>query len=308
MSKKALLVGINKYPVGNELHGCVNDVTEIRDLLMQKHGYTSDDIRFVTDAKATHAGILKGLEWLAAGAGEGDTRLFYYSGHGTWVADASGDEPDGRDECLVPVDYFATETPLLDDTLHKAYLPMLSNKAHLLMVMDSCHSGTVARGPHEGSLFRFVKPKKLEYLKAWYAKEAADTKKEAEITAMVNAKAQELDGKHLDKKELSDAIQGLVKSAIRSYQKRHFTLESVSGTGVLLAGCQDKQTSEERSFGGKRHGALTYYLLKALSGDVPTYGKLVETISANLEDNEFAQVPNLQCSKASRALKFLRWA
>lgn len=307
MSKKALLVGINKYPGENELHGCVNDVKEIRDLLVGKHGYSSDEIQYVTDAKATRTGILDGLGWLAQGAGEGDTRLFYYSGHGTWVSDESGDEPDGRDECLVPVDYFATDVPLLDDTLHKAYLPMLKNKAHLVMVMDSCHSGTVSRGPHEGSLFRFIKPKKLEYLKAWYAKEAADAKKEGEISAMVSAKAKELEGKNLDEATLKGAIDGLVAAAIRKYQKRHFTLESVTGTGVLLSGCQDKQTSEERAFGGKRHGALTYYLLEALTAGVPTYGKLVEAISAKLEDNEFAQVPNLQCAKAARDLKFLRW-
>ena len=29
-------------------------------------------------------------------------RVFHYSGHGSYVADLSGDEPDESDECLVP--------------------------------------------------------------------------------------------------------------------------------------------------------------------------------------------------------------
>jgi hypothetical protein len=49
-------------------------------------------------------------------ARSGDTLVITYSGHGTWVPDSSGDEPDGRDEALCPHD-IATAGPLLDDEI-----------------------------------------------------------------------------------------------------------------------------------------------------------------------------------------------
>ena len=34
MAKKALLVGVNDYKQINDLSGCINDVTNIRDVLL----------------------------------------------------------------------------------------------------------------------------------------------------------------------------------------------------------------------------------------------------------------------------------
>jgi hypothetical protein len=39
-----------------------------------------------------------------AGAAPGDHLFFFYSGHGSQMVDEEGDEEDGRDECLVPLD------------------------------------------------------------------------------------------------------------------------------------------------------------------------------------------------------------
>jgi uncharacterized caspase-like protein len=306
MSKKALFVGINKYPGENELHGCVPDVTEVRDLLVQKHGYSSDEIHFLTDQKATRAGIIGGLRWLADGATENDTRLFYYSGHGTWVHDQNGDEPDGRDECLVPVDYFATEEPLTDDALHAEYKGMISKKVHLLLVSDSCHSGSVIKDPAPGSRPRFVKPKNIEFALAGAARRHAEVKAEAEREALLTKASQELAGQNLSAEAIKERMDELVQKALRTTQRK-YRQDTITGSGILLAGCQDDQTSEERPFGNKVHGALTYYLLDALKAGVPTYTALLKALSDKLRDNHFAQVPNLQCTKANRDVKFLRW-
>src|SRR5712692_4457306 len=102
---KALLVGINAYP-GNELKGCINDVTDMRDLLQAKSGFGAADIRLLTDAQATTAEIGKGLDWLVAGVQPGDRILFHYSGHGAQMPtrNPSG-EVDGLDEVICPVDF-----------------------------------------------------------------------------------------------------------------------------------------------------------------------------------------------------------
>ena len=45
MAKKALLVGINDYQRINDLSGCINDVTNVRDVLLKYFGFTVPDIR-----------------------------------------------------------------------------------------------------------------------------------------------------------------------------------------------------------------------------------------------------------------------
>ncbi|MBK5102234.1 MAG: caspase family protein, partial [Desulfobacteraceae bacterium] len=41
MANRALLVGINKYRIpGADLNGCVNDVTNVRDVLLKHFAFT----------------------------------------------------------------------------------------------------------------------------------------------------------------------------------------------------------------------------------------------------------------------------
>ncbi len=105
--KKALLVGINRYPdPDNELKGCVNDVRQMAETLKSRYGFPGDGhMRILTDARATTKAILDGLAWLTAGASPGDSLVFHYSGHGSQVPDKHGDETTDRlDEILCPYD------------------------------------------------------------------------------------------------------------------------------------------------------------------------------------------------------------
>ncbi len=117
--KKALLVGINRYPdPGNELKGCINDVRQMAETLKTRYGFPGDgNMRILTDARATTKAILDGLAWLAAGASPGDSLVFHYSGHGSQVPDRNGDETTDRlDEILCPYD-LDWDHPLTDDDL-----------------------------------------------------------------------------------------------------------------------------------------------------------------------------------------------
>ena len=73
---RALLVGINNYPDPNKLSGCVNDVTDTAAFLVAKCGFAHDDIRLVTDERATAKNILDRLGWLLTGLMKGD-RIFF---------------------------------------------------------------------------------------------------------------------------------------------------------------------------------------------------------------------------------------
>ena len=120
MTKKALLVGINDYaPVGAggpDLRGCVNDVRDMANTLnvLGIIPATPGTMQILTDARATRAAILNGFKWLIKGAKKGDVLVFHYSGHGSQVADTSGDELDGKDETICPHDY-ATAGMIKDD-------------------------------------------------------------------------------------------------------------------------------------------------------------------------------------------------
>ena len=152
MAKKALLVGINRYPdPANELKGCINDVLLVRETLERHYGFTEPGgVRVLTDARATTAAILDGLAWVAEGATPGDSLVFHYSGHGSQVPDRNGDERDGLDEILCPYD-LEWDHPLSDDDLATA-VAGIPKGALLTVILDCCHSGTGLREPaHNGS-------------------------------------------------------------------------------------------------------------------------------------------------------------
>ncbi len=144
-AKRALLIGINNYRAVPGLQGSVNDVQTMREVLVTRWGFPEANIRVLTDEAATRAGILAALEDLVRTAGPNDTVYFHYSGHGSQVEDQNGDEPDGLDETLVPVDGRSPGVAdILDDELDAIFARLQTRNA--VIVLDSCHSGTATRG------------------------------------------------------------------------------------------------------------------------------------------------------------------
>ncbi|MEK6589349.1 MAG: caspase family protein [Nitrospinota bacterium] len=145
MAKKALLVGINDYRQINDLSGCINDVTNMRDILLKYFGFTVPDIRVLVDSRATKVNILSRLKWLLKGAKKGDTLIFHYSGHGTRLRDRDGDElKDHMDEAICPWDTGWDGGLILDDDLYKIF-QNLPTDVNLEVILDACHSGTGTR-------------------------------------------------------------------------------------------------------------------------------------------------------------------
>jgi len=142
MSKKALLVGINYKGTSSELKGCITDVDNIKGYLL-KNGYSSQNITVLTDEtaiKPTRVNILKHLLELIVS--DAKTLFFHYSGHGSQTADDNGDESDGRDECLCPIDYCSAGM-ILDDEI-RGVLQCLNKNKRMTMILDCCHSGSCA--------------------------------------------------------------------------------------------------------------------------------------------------------------------
>lgn len=74
MKNKALLVGINDYPLpGNDLRGCINDLLDMGHFIAnQNKVYAWENIKTITDSKATKNGILEQLDWLLEDLSAGD--------------------------------------------------------------------------------------------------------------------------------------------------------------------------------------------------------------------------------------------
>ena len=88
-SHRALLVGVGKYQSTNvdQLKGPVNDIQSLREVLVERWGFRSNDIITLADEHAKRAAVLKELNRLRATSQPGDFVLFYFSGHGTRVED-----------------------------------------------------------------------------------------------------------------------------------------------------------------------------------------------------------------------------
>lgn len=72
---------------------------------------------------------------------------FTIKGHGGKLRDQNGDEADGYDETLVPVDYQSAGQIRDDDLLKTLVVPMAQGVV-ATSVMDCCHSGTVLDLPY----------------------------------------------------------------------------------------------------------------------------------------------------------------
>ena len=117
MAKFALCIGINDYPgTGSDLAGCVNDANDWSKELSRR-GFQVDRL---LDRKANGKGMRAAMTDAVTKARSGDTVVIQYSGHGSYVPDDDGDEPDGTDECLCPHD-ISSNGPLTDDEIFDLY-------------------------------------------------------------------------------------------------------------------------------------------------------------------------------------------
>ncbi len=138
-NKKALLIGINYIGTSNELSGCINDV-ESMEKMLKKTGFTNFvKLTDKTLVKPTKSSILNAFQTLLRSSKSGDLLCFFYSGHGSYILDRSGDELDGRDEAIVSLDM----NVVTDDELKAIIQQELKEGVTLLGIFDSCFSGSI---------------------------------------------------------------------------------------------------------------------------------------------------------------------
>ncbi len=149
--KYALLVGIDTYSWPNTpLDGCVKDVAMIQTVLTEKYGFPASNVKTLLNSAATFEGIRNAFQThLIEQARRGDAVVLYYSGHGTQTPDNNGDEADGIDETLCPVNISDDETTWLTDDILNRWLSQLRT-TQVTVILDSCFAGTATRDGSNG--------------------------------------------------------------------------------------------------------------------------------------------------------------
>jgi len=128
------------------------DVLNMVEYIKEVHGFEEDSITVLLDDgehdAPTKENILAAYKKMVAEAEPGDSLFCHYSGHGCKIRDDDrGEEEDGFDEALVPVDY-QTAGLIRDDDLFDIIIKPMPDGANLFCLFDCCHSGTILDLPY----------------------------------------------------------------------------------------------------------------------------------------------------------------
>jgi hypothetical protein len=191
--------------------------------------------------KATRAAVLGAMRSAAKALPSGGFFFLSYSGHGGQIPDVTGEEDDKKDEtwCLY-------DGQLIDDELYFEHSRFRAG-VRILVLSDSCHSGTVTRAALMPPVTIPSQRPKL----------------------MPDAVAMRTYREH--QKFYDDLQQGVAKAAGKPPVDPDAAIAQVAASGrlsaivqkfdpavILISGCQDNQTSMD----GEHNGAFTEQLLK----------------------------------------------
>lgn len=218
----SLHIGLNRidpqhYGSDYPLVACINDAKDMLKIARQK-GFEESYI--LTNEKGTYENVVTHIKGAAKKLKSGDFFFITYSGHGAFVPDKDKDEPDGNDEtwCLY-------NRMILDDELASLWAKFKSG-VRILMLSDSCHSGTVSRTMRADGTYEDPVPDEKNRL----MKEG-----------------------HTVYKNFKSLYENSMPEAVNSTTKNN-----TKATVILLSGCQDNQTSLD----GDKNGLFTENLLK----------------------------------------------
>jgi metacaspase-1 len=220
-------------------------------------------VTLLTDEQATKAAITGALRALLAGAKSGDVLVFTNSSHGTYVAEAGGDEPR-YDEALCPYD--TADNLIVDDELRELFAGLPSG-VRMTVISDSCHSGTVTRAAVSENIpgLRTPDDRRVRFL--------------------------------------NPALRGgkILQNPWRARPNRDKYPEAKMKE-VLLSGCTDKEYSYDALIEGRYHGAMTYYALQAIAAANYrlTYNQLGSRLTFLIDEAQFNQHPQLEGAAGNR--------
>ena len=306
--KKALLVGINYTNVQQrQLHGCIDDIVNINELLVDNFNYDINNIIMLRDDN-NNATTIEGFSD-ASGAGENrrnsrersseelPTRInilthlsnlvkqsanlseiwFHYSGHGSQINAVSNGKYNNLNEVILPVDY-QTNGFIIDDEIYN----IIKNvKCKMILVFDSCHSGSICELQWS---FLYTGQRSEASLGVLRTQELASDGRPTQLLTQKGA---------LHPDEFGSSI-------IKSMNSN----KSIANPNIFcLSSCKDSQTCADAFNNIKTQGVGVFtdsliHCLRTNHMNVDVL-KLYNDICVYIASNGFTQTPLLSCSSDS---------
>ncbi|KAI8066427.1 peptidase C14, caspase domain-containing protein [Gongronella butleri] len=289
---RALLVGLCYTGMeGNELHGCFQDVHNMKNFLMDCCDYKEEEITVITDEerKPLYPEVMEAMAKLVEGNQPGDRFFFHYSGHGGTIPDEDGDEVDGFDEtiCLIGQNeeeddksYFIAN--LSDDWINANMVLPLKAGTHMTCVFDSCHSGSVMDLPYTYSTKGKVKKTSVVRSMSLGFLDAG--------RSMIGERGTARGGL----KTIVDSASTALKK--QDIEEKNRKTKGGAGTVVMFSGAKDSQYSTDANIEGQRQGALSWSWISSLEENPDrSYKDLLNSIREKLE-GKYDQLPQLSTS------------
>jgi metacaspase-1 len=206
------------------LKACEADAQDMAGLA-KEGGFTTSTL---LTKKATRDAVIDAIKAAAKKLKTGDLFLLTYSGHGGQVPDTNGDEPDLEDEtwCLF-------DGQLIDDELWELWSGF-GKDVRVLVLSDSCHSGTVVRAAYDDLTRAGVTLKPVS---------RASGGKPPVFRAMPDDVALKT---YRDNKKFYDKVAAALPDKP----------SPVNANVRLISGCQDNQLSQDGAFNGLFTGTL----------------------------------------------------
>ncbi|CAE6533403.1 unnamed protein product [Rhizoctonia solani] len=287
--KKALCIGINYrgiQPKERELDGCINDANSVAEFLTHQFGFQRQNIVKLTDDATdpyllpTKANIISAMNWLVKDARSDDSLFFHFSGHGGQAVDLEGDEIDGYDEVIYPVDFEASGH-IDDDTIHNLIVRPLPPGCRLTALFDCSHSGTALDLPYV-----YTSRGKTKEPSRWV--DAGQ--------GLLDAGRSTMRG---DMKGVFKGFGNMFKSETRLQKKaaRHAKETRTNPADIIAwAACKDFEQSDDVMDDGKAIGAISYAFTEALKRQhQQSYQELLNNIRELVHD-KCDQKPQLTSS------------
>ncbi|KAI9480295.1 MAG: caspase domain-containing protein [Benjaminiella poitrasii] len=289
--KRALLIGINYFGTSAELKGCINDVHNMKNFLITLYNFREEDMVILTDDQSnpksvpTKQNMITAMKWLVHDSRPNDSFFFHFSGHGGRMRDYDGDEDDGYDETIYPVDH-AVYGQIVDDMMNDIMVRPLVPGCRLTAIFDSCHSGTALDLPYVYSTQGTIK-------EASFFKGAGSNLKSAGLAYLSGDPSRALSSvMSLGSRLLSGNVMG----QSQTQKERIKQLKGSSADVIMFSGCKDDQTSADANEAGRATGAMSYAITTAIRQNKnQSYIQLLNSIRQILRQ-KYQQRPQLSSS------------
>jgi len=253
--------------------------------LAEGYGYRVEDTVMLTDDTRdarklpTRENILQAMRWLVTDAQPNDSLFFHYSGHGGETRDTSGDEADGYDETIYPLD-FKESGMIIDDDMHTILVQSLPAGCRLTAIFDCCHSGSALDLPYMYTTEGKIKEPNL----------LAEAGKDILSSGIKYARG-----------DVGGAIVGLIgmaRGAITGRKADEVTKRTRTSPAdaISWSGCKDTQTSADTTEAGLATGAMSWAFIHCLrQNPQQSYNQLLNNIR-HLLGAKYSQKPQLSSS------------